>query len=57
MADEPKAVRKGTRRRRRSRKVAARKSVAKRGQKITLSIPDLNKLTKAEIQFIATYKA
>ena len=57
MADEPKAARKGPRRRRRSRKVAARKSVAKRGQKITLSIPDLNKLTKAEIQFIATYKA
>ena len=55
MADEPKAARKKPRGR--PRKAAARKTVSKRGQKITLSIPDLNKLTKAEIQFIATYKA
>jgi hypothetical protein len=55
MADEPKNGRKAPRRRR--RKGAAKKTTIKKGQKITLLIPDLNKLSRAELQFIANYKA
>ena len=54
MPDEPKKVRKVVRRRGRKGKVG--RPAGKKVQKVTLLIPDVNKLSKTELHFIATYK-
>lgn len=55
MADEPRKIRKVVRKRGRKGKVG--RPPGSKGQKVTLLIPDVNKLSKTELHFIAAYKA